>query len=249
MSHPAWKDPGVLNGRISPHVSAYDPTADLYPYEAYGTYGGAAFLFCLGEDTVLPVVHAYQEDMAVSVEQQFDIGVAQRLLRFCWDVHQPEGMPDPRTIITAGVVSFMLGSLVDVGDGCTGILVRIPDLPFIAADRGKIARISGATDAPNNGDFMIDGIPAEQGTAAWDRAVIYDAAMVARLLDPAVTVKVLGLRWVTSAYIDAGFGWQERITYTEQVGHRHYRNYMALHLSKFVGTLTVRFEASLQAYE
>uniref|UniRef100_A0A6H1Z8U0 Uncharacterized protein n=1 Tax=viral metagenome TaxID=1070528 RepID=A0A6H1Z8U0_9ZZZZ len=239
----------MLNGRISPHVSAYDPTADLYPYEAYGTYGGAAFLFCLGEDTVLPVVHAYQEDMAISVEQQFDIGVAQKLLQFCWDVSQPEGMPGPRTIISAGEVSFMLGSLITTGDGATGIIVRIPGLPFTAADRGKLVRISGATDVPNNNDFMIDGIPADQGQAAWDRAVVYDAAMVARMNDPAVTVKVLGLRWVTRVYVDTGLGPQEKIAYTEEIGHRKYRNYMALHLSKFVGTLTARFEAKLEAYE
>lgn len=252
MAHPAWKHPGTLNGRISPHSAAYDPLQDLYPYEAYGAGGSAVHLFCLGEDAVLPVVHAYMDDMAISVQQQFDIGAAQRLLKFCWDVHQPEGMPSPRTILTAGVADFTLMDLVDPGDGCSGIRVVSPSSPFTRADRGKILRVSGATDAGNNDDFMIDAIPSDQGVhtpiGVGDRALIYSAGLTTRMNDPAVTVKVLGLSWVTSAYVDAGFGWQERITYTEQVGHRHYRSYMALHLSKFTGTLTARFEAKLVAY-
>lgn len=269
MANPTWKHPGAFEGRVDPGNSSYSGGD---PYHAYGTeygivpgtydyseasgydyeYDYAGHVFCLGQNKDIPDWHRLYVGHTVTVEQEFDIAVAQDLLKFCWDVIQPVGMPLARTILSSGLVSFKTTELAlnarGETTGLAGLHIHSPASPLTQNDVGGILRVTGATDAANNIDYPIEGVLSSQGASfTGSKVMSYKTAMLGRDNDAAVTVELLALRWVARSYVNpASAGWAETLAYTERVGHRHYRNYLAVHLSKFTGTLGLRFELQLE---
>ena len=226
----------------------------------YGYDTGNA-VFCLGEDRATFQPYRYNINDTITVEQTFTVSAAHKLILFSFHMRTPP-MPTPRDIIVAGPVDIVRSTgLISSGDGCSG--VRLPNTAlasslFTADDRELWLQISGATNPTNDGTHRISGIPWNQGNISGGEAAILEnsntlglafpntATMVDQLADPAVTMSVLGLRWVSRAYADWGAGMTERVSLEEPTGHTWYRTDLALHVSKYTGSLTVRFESKLE---
>lgn len=259
MSSPLWSYPGVWEGRLAPTQSAYFAydSGELYYYgewwvdEWYYYYEGEegigqGHVFCLGSDQEEHPWYRVQVGDYISVQQTFTIDDAQKLLRFGWRMRTPDDLPEKKTIIQGGAVNFKTNSLMVSGDGLQGIIVPSPALPFSQDDAEQLITVSGSTRAANNGTFRSSGVPFNQaGVDGGDRIILENDAIEA-IDDPAVTVVREGLQWVARAYVDEGAGFVERVKLIEEPGHTSYRNELALHLSKWTGELTVKFEMALE---
>jgi len=262
---PLWRYPGIWDGRIAPVNSVPQDigTGEAYYDTAYYYYGiGESHVFCLGPDLSNLPVNRLKVGDTVSVEQDFDVVDAAKLLRFCWHMRMPETLPAPRYIVQNGLVSFMSSNLAAFGespaptwsDGCQGLYVHSPSSMFTVQDADQVCTISGTTDAANSGTFRISsplsgayGPEGDQVNITIGRkALIENYGLVTRLNDPAVTIKMHGATWVARAYTDVGAGWVERVKLEEQPGHTWFRNELALHLSKFTGAISVKFELKLE---
>jgi len=232
MTTPYWRYPPQLNGRMIPtHSVAQD----------------GYFVYCLGEDVLDPRKFRLHADDAISVEQMFNIVTPIDLLRFSWHTRQPETMPTSRDIINSGTVSFKNGDLVSAGDSLLGITIGTPDSPFTPDDYERQCQISGASVSGNNGTFTVTGVPWNQGDiVGGEAAMLNNSAMVTDLADTGVTVRMLGLRWVSRAYLYISGAWEEKLAITEHVDHEWYRTDLALHLSQFTGATGVKFELTLE---
>jgi hypothetical protein len=255
MASPLWKYPGVLEGRLAPTQGLYYGydggdflyyyAVDDWYYAGLDTYG-EGHAFCLGDDQLEFPDHRFEMGDMISVEQEFDVS-AHKLLRFGWYMRHPESMEE-KTIVEAGAVTFVTTGLVQTGDGLQGLIVASPAQQFAKEDAEKIIEVSGATDAGNNTQFRSSGVPFNQGdpeVAGGDR-ILLEGTVTAKVADPAVTVKRVGLKWVARAYMDSGSGFEERVKLEETPGHLVYRNELAFHISKFTGTAKIKFELKLE---
>jgi len=266
MAPPVWKYPGVWEGRISPVNSVAQGSEGYYYAYAYG-YGYNATgesVFCLGEDRTTFQPYRMTVNDTILVQQTFTITAAQRLILFSFHMRTPP-MPSVTEIISAGPVDFTGGDghdgLIVTGDGCSGLRLAnllLASAPFAPGHKELWLRVAGATDGDNNGDHRITDVPWDQGDVLGGDTVLLEnqnrlllaapdtAAMVGRVNDPAVTLHVLGLKWVSRAYVNWGAGWQEWLDLEEQTGHTWYRTDLAIHVSKYTGSLTLRFESKLE---
>ena len=137
------------------------------------------------------------------------------------------------------------------GDTCRGILLDSADSVLVESDAERIVQISNATDAANNGQFRISGVPSYSLTSPGLAAVIENAAIVHRLFDAGgaggIVVRVLGARWVGRIYYNVGAGLTEYFGHVEQEGHDIVRANIAVNVSKLVGAITIRFALELEA--
>ena len=234
MAEPYWKYPGTLQGSVSPsHAVAED-----------GTY-----VFCLGEDRENISDHMANLDDNISVEQSIDLtGVD--LVRFRWKM-RVGAMPEPRTLVAAGPVTFKVGSLMTAGDSLQG--VDIGASGFIRQDRDRWLRVSGT--ASNDGDKRVSAVPVTQVNRAVTPAVTHTVSPAGRLavLDTvaaespaAATLTMLGLRW---NYILEIGGVQIFSHYEETDADSMWRQTLAANVSKLTGAQLVKFIVALEAYE
>jgi hypothetical protein len=259
MSSPFWSYPGVWQGRLAPTQStyyAYD-SGELYYYSEWwvddwyyyyeGEEGaGLGHVFCLGSDQLEPPRYRLEVGDAVSVEQSFYIQEEEKLLRFGWRMRMPSAMPQRKVIVDSGPVEFKSGSLLSSGDGLKGVIVESPDAQMDSSDDEQLFTISGSGDEDNNGTFRVSAIPLNiAGVSGGDIAVLENSGLAPRS-DPSVTIVREGLQWVARAYVNVGGGFEERVKLIEEPGHVAYRNELALHLSKFTGDITVKFEMKLE---
>lgn len=274
MAHPLWAHPGTREGRIAPvHSSAAVGSGYSYgvPYLYYGSYYGlSAHVFCLGRDIIPFSLRRLQIGATASVEQSFVVTTVHKFLLFVWHMRVPTSLPVARTLVSNGSVSFVGGyqqagcrGLLSPVDGLSGVILDAPGAlsQFQLSDFEQWCTISNATDPVNDGTHRIV-CPSQDGTEAgyFDRAVLENVnrmgvpapdtgSMVERLNDPAVTIRVHGLRWVARAYCDWGAGWQARVVLQEPVGRNLIRSSMALHVSQYTGPLGVKFELMLERAE
>jgi len=270
--NPYWTHPAVREGRITPDNSiAPGPAGSAY-YQAYytsyyGTLDGK--VFCLGADhTKFPARRALLGD-TISVQQDFDVPAAQRLLRFAWHMRSPQ-MPAAAELATAAEVSFVNGAGLVVSspvpDGCIGAQVHTGLLrTFTSADVERRITFSGAADPNNNATFVIGGVPQDQaGDSGGDRILLrnplskhpmghpsYPAYPAHPLVpcanDTGVAIRIHGLKWHGTAYIREGAGpWVSRVELQERTGHTAYRADLALNVSQYAGTMGAKFELELQ---
>lgn len=258
MASPLWKYPGRLEGRIEPIYSVpQSGTAGYYYYYSSYAYGYTEEnVFCLGEDQRPFQDHRLLVGDTVSVEQAFTITAAHKLLLFSWHMRMPD-MPASRGIVTGAQVDFVDGlGLISPGDGCVGVVIKDPDgasSMFSSADTEQRLLVDGGAHANNIGTFRISGVPWDQGDVGstvnkpnGSVAIIENSALVAETANN-VTLRVLGLNWIARAYADWGGGFVERVVLSERYDHTWYRTGLALHVSKHVGPLTIKFEMQLGA--
>lgn len=274
MTTPLWKYPGVLEGRILPENSipqgALSQSQYGYYSYYYGYYGEA--VYCLGEDVSHFQDYRLYNGQYAHVQQTFTISAAHKLLLFSWHMRQPD-MPVSRNIVVAGPVDFVGQRLVapggaldgtapagtgllTSGDSCTG--VRIPDTShssvqslFTKADRELYLLVSGATDAANNGYHRISTIPwGQAGVSGGDRALTEfpdQTTIVQRAADPSVTLRVLGVTWKGRLWYKTAAGaWTEYFALEEEYSHTWYRTGLALNVSKYTGSLSIKFELKVE---
>lgn len=276
MASPWWSYPGVYEGRLDPlgsvavggaygygYTPAYGYIGPGYGYSYSGAYGYfSEHVFCLGKDRSVAPYHRIKINETARVEQSLIVTTPHVLLLFSFHMRVASA-PASRNVVEGGTVSFMAGAgaggngLITTDGGSSGVVIMDPGSgsgKFLDADSGLLCTITGATDATNNGQHLVDGVPIDQGNASdGNMAVLTNqntlgapapltGGMIQRLNDPGVTVRMHGVNWVGRAYCDWGSGWQERVVLQEWIGHNYIRAGLALHVSQYTGPLSVRFE-------
>lgn len=230
MSSPYWQLPRAAQGRVLPD---------------FATVPHGVNVFCLGLDspTRYGRTNMLLPGESISIYQDVSGDPSHKMIRFCWLVRNPRQMPQARVAVNAGSVSFKATELLGGTDAVRGLYVD--PAPFLAADRDQLVTVSGATDGANNGTFRVSSVPQGQSPVYDDgtMAVIENDSLVGHLNDPAVTVKVLGARWVARAYITD----ELRAEVAEPAGHEWQRSELALHLSKLTGTFQIKFTLALES--
>ena len=238
----------------------YVPTYNGYYFSYGGAYGYfSENVFCLGKDrTDNAPYHRIRLGDTIAVEQSFTITSAIKLLLFSWHFQVPADLPVSRDVVSGGVVSFVSGDISGGGRGVassdsgeSGLIIVDKGSgsgSFSRSDAELPVTISGSSLAVNNGLHRISAVPEDQGEASGgDRAVIENSGNLtgemAQVLDDAgVTVRVHGVRWRGHLIADWGAGWQERFDLVEYAEHNYIRDSLALHVSQYVGPLSMRFE-------
>jgi len=253
VSSPLWKYPGVLEGRIQPDYSVAQGSESAAYYGYYAHYYSyyMEHVFCLGEDMLPFQSWRLAVGNTARVEQAFTVPAATKLIRFSWHMRNPE-MPASRNLVVAGPVDFMQTGLITGADGASGFILDPSLAGTLTQDDAELwCQITGATDANNNGTHRISGIPEDQGDANGERAIVensntLNSDMVHRMADPAVTIRLLGLRWMSRAYVDIGAGFVQQFHLSEWIDHTWYRTALAINTSKYAGPMTIRFEMELE---
>jgi len=236
MTAPYVRSPGELSGRI-------------IPAQASAVEG--SYIFCIGEDSANPQEYKLRIGDTLAVEQQVDTA-AWDFYTFAWKLKKPASMPAPKTLISAAACEFKTGSLVNTGDGLSGLL--LPETPtnlLTVADPDKLIEISGTSN--NNGTFRISAVPWSQGKVQAaptvsqylnGRVAVIENANLANESPVSATIKVLGLRWVASCY----FAGVLRCQMEGTPNNNYQRNTMSVHCSKSYERAALRFELRLEAY-
>lgn len=234
MASPYWSSPGVAQGRIEPTEATPD----------HGFWD-----FCLGYDGEEPAQFMLNIGETIKLEQTYDLSTMQ-FVNFCWTMRTPTEMPAARTIVNAGSVTFVDGSLIETGDGLRGLLfgsnLLTPD------DTDQLMLISGSANAANNGTFRVGAVsgslvnyvgkPGKYVSPKLDRCVLENASMVAGA-ESGITVKRLGARWVAQAYVDNVL----RVELIEPAVHEVMRRSLKLHCSQVAGPVTMSFRLTLES--
>ena len=270
MASPFWQYPAVDEGRIDPRQSIPCGVGGYYYYPYYYHYPSSyyyqttdEYVFCLGQDVEDPQPTRMSINDYVRVEQILNITAAHKLIRFCWHMRTPEGMPTARTILNNGDVSFVKASglisraavipgqpnpfLIGTVDTEAGIVLHgTPASSPLSTDLETHLVISGAANPLNNGTKRIISVPWDHGVVVGgDRYGIGDA-LAEDLNDSGVTITTQGLQWVARVYTDHGLGYTEYLPLSEREGHTAYRSQLAINVSKYTGNLGVRFELKLE---
>lgn len=264
---PVFSQAGGSGGYgYSPYVGYYSP----YPNYYYGFSSDK--VFCLGRDSVPHSLRKLQIGATASVRQSTVVSGADKFWLFMFHMRVPEGLPELAPICLGEEVSFVAGAggsppgsrgLIDPADGLSGVILD-PASASVFPDGldglQQWCQISGATDGDNNGIHRLVCVPEGQRSKVAvienqktllsaplpDTGAMMQTLNDNGLLGAGVDISLLGARWVGRAYADWGTGYQERVALIEYKGGNIVRGAMSLHLSQYVGPLTVKFEVKLE---
>lgn len=235
----------------------YDPIEydyDYYYYEGYGYYSG--HIWCAGDDSlVLPdfrfLVGDYASVQQDDINDLHTIDYVQFLLELRTRIDHPK---DARRLTTVQTCVFVNDGALAAGDGLPCIILPTDAIDlFEPSDYDRLVEVSAG--GTNSGVYRIAGVPWDQGKVNSSpgtgeylngRVAILDVGVGGSLNaeSAAVTVEMLGLRWVGRAYYDA----TEKV-YVEESPRHSWARTLHVHCSKASLALlrTLKYEVNLEA--
>jgi len=237
MPRPYWRQPQVLHGYVDP--TKVEPTGD------------DAYVLTIGEDSELGQLWGLAVGDEVSFHRQFELSdPPPKLMCFDCRMRTPETLPAGEVLVSNATVDFVATGLVIAGDGINGIKLTGGETPFTSAHVGRIARISGAAAAANNGDFPITAVPKDQASVTYGNvAMIANPDISAAAADTGVTIELLGLWWHVRIFVNGALRCELAEPMHQASPDGVWRTDMAINTSKMYGGQSVNLDVvvSLEA--